>query len=44
MHYALWGLAYLAVSFVTSVGVGNLLARNSAALPEMVPVPVRPRH
>ena len=36
MHYAIWGLAYLAVSFVSSIGVGRLLARASPG-----PVPAR---
>ena len=41
MHYAIWALAYLAVSFVTSIGVGKVLAHASAA--QTVPVAVRAR-
>ena len=41
MQYAIWALAYLAVSFVTSIGVGTVIARASAA--PTVPVLVRSR-
>ena len=39
MQYAIWTLAYLAVSFVTSIGVGKVLAQASAS--QTVPLAVR---
>ncbi len=40
MHVLAWSLGYLALSFVTAIGTGKLLARTTADYPEVIAVPV----
>ena len=40
MHVLAWSLGYLALSFVTAIGTGKLLARASSEYPEAVPVQI----
>lgn len=40
MHILAWSLGYLALSFVTAMGAGKLLARTTADYPKAMPVTV----